>query len=119
MYQDPVQVPDTFSYDYKHRAKAAKEVNVRVTDDLTYLDLGLAQPDGRVRVGEKVPIQGGFEQKVPAQSTAEELKAFKLIDKDDGTVFTVKSTAGLAEFKFQRIMQRYLRTIQSVDDSVG
>jgi len=43
----------------------------------------------------------------------------RLIDKDDGTLFTFKSREELAEFKYQRYMQRYLRTIQSIDDNTG
>lgn len=45
--------------------------------------------------------------------------AKRLIDKEDGTVFTFKNGDDLAHFKFQRYMQRYLRVIQSVDDNVG
>lgn len=43
----------------------------------------------------------------------------RLVDKDDGRVFTFKTRAELAEFKYQRYMQRYLRTIQSIDDNTG
>ncbi|OQE09705.1 hypothetical protein PENFLA_c101G10551 [Penicillium flavigenum] len=42
-----------------------------------------------------------------------------LIDNEDGTVFRFESKKELAEFKFQRYMQRYLRTVQSIDDNVG
>lgn len=56
------------------------------------------------------------ERKIPVP---QDLSKFKLIDKEDGTVFTFKSHGELAEFKFQRYMQRYLRTIQSIDDNVG
>jgi len=43
----------------------------------------------------------------------------RLVDKDDGTVFTFQTQDQLAEFKYQRYMQRYLRTIQSIDDNTG
>lgn len=43
----------------------------------------------------------------------------RLVDKDNGTVFTFKTRDELAEFKYQRYMQRYLRTIQSIDDNTG
>ncbi|KAK3302826.1 alkaline-phosphatase-like protein [Chaetomium strumarium] len=120
LYKDPVRLPDTFTDDYKSRAKAAKVAKMRVAEDLTYQDLGLVQPDGGRRVGERVQQEkGASERKIPAPTTAEGLGALKLIDKDDGTVFTFTSQGELAEFKFQRYMQRYLRTIQSVDDSVG
>lgn len=61
---------------------------------------------------------GIAQRKIPAP-TGEALKNFKLIDKEDGTVFTFKNETELAEFKYQRYMQRYLRTIQAIDDSCG
>lgn len=120
LYKDPVRLPDTFTDDYKNRARAAKIAKMRVAEDLTYQDLGLVQPDGGRRVGERVQQEkGASERKIPAPTSEEDLKALKLIDKEDGTVFRFQSAGELAEFKFQRYMQRYLRTIQSIDDSVG
>lgn len=119
LYRDKIKVPATYSDDYKNRAKAAKIAKMRVAEDMTYFDLGLAQPDGGRAKGERIFSAMGFSQrKIPAPSE-EELKDFKLVDVDDGTVFRFKTTAELAEFKYQRYMQRYLRTIQSIDDSVG
>ncbi|CAN8104658.1 unnamed protein product [Discula destructiva] len=119
LYSDKIRVPETYTDDYKHRAKAAKIAKMRVAEDMTYFDLGLAQPDGGRRVGERMFSSAGMSQrKVPAP-TEDELENFKLVDVDDGTVFRFTTTAELAEFKYQRYMQRYLRTIQSVDDSVG
>ncbi|KAI0893664.1 extracellular sulfatase Sulf-2 [Annulohypoxylon nitens] len=114
LYADkPIRVPETFTDDYKNRARAAKVAKMRVAEDLTYQDLGLVQPDGGSRVGERVVQESGSSQrKIPIDAT-------RLIDKDDGTVFTFKTRSELAEFKFQRYMQRYLRVIQSVDDNVG
>lgn len=113
LYTDPIQVPETYNDDYKNRARAAKVAKMRVAEDLTYQDLGLVQPDGGRRVGERVVQESGSSQrKIPTDAT-------RLIDKDTGNVFTFSSEAALAEFKFQRYMQRYLRVIQSVDDNVG
>ncbi|KAJ3575257.1 hypothetical protein NPX13_g4094 [Xylaria arbuscula] len=113
LYKDPIRVPETYGDDYKNRAKAAKIAKMRVAEDLTYQDLGLVQPDGGDRVGERVVQESGSAQrKIPTNAT-------KLIDKEDGTVFTFKNAEDLAQFKFQRYMQRYLRVIQSVDDNVG
>ncbi|KAL6852705.1 hypothetical protein ACO1O0_007253 [Amphichorda felina] len=114
LYADkPIRVPETFGDDYRNRAKAARVAKMRVAEDLTYQDLGLAQPDGGRRVGERAVREPGWSQrKVPTDAT-------RLVDKDDGTVFTFASETELAEFKFQRYMQRYLRVIQSVDDNVG
>ncbi|CAH0050960.1 unnamed protein product [Clonostachys solani] len=113
LYQEKIRVPETYNDDYKNRAKAAKVAKMRVAEDMTYQDLGVVQPDGGNRVGERVVQESGSAQrKIPANIT-------KLIDKDDGTVFTFSNEAELSEFKFQRYMQRYLRVIQSVDDNVG
>ncbi|KAI5923300.1 alkaline-phosphatase-like protein [Camillea tinctor] len=117
LYKDPIKLPDTFSDDYKNRAKAAKVAKMRVAEDLTYFDLGIVQPDGGHRVGVKmIDRQSWLDRKIPAP---EDVTKLKLIDKDDGTVFTFKTKDELAEWKFQRYMQRYLRTIQSIDDNTG
>lgn len=119
LYTDKIKVPETYNDDYKNRARAAKAAKMRVAEDMTYFDLGLAQPDGGRAKGERIFSAMGFSQrKIPAPSD-EELKDFKLVDVEDGTVFTFKTSTELAEFKYQRYMQRYLRTIQSIDDSVG
>lgn len=118
LYKEPVRLPDTFTDDYKNRAKAAAAAKMRVSDDLTYHDLGLVQPDGGNEVGEKL-VEGLWfltERKIP---NPDDVTKLRLIDKDTAEVFTFKSKAELAEFKFQRYMQRYLRTIQSIDDNVG
>lgn len=118
LYRKPVKLPDTFSDDYKNRAKAAKVAKMRVAEDLTYFDLGIAQPNGgNNTVGQKmVNAWWSHPRKIPAP---EDVTKLRLIDSDDGTVFTFKTQSELAEFKFQRYMQRYLRTIQSIDDNVG
>ncbi|KAI8943857.1 hypothetical protein NX059_001829 [Plenodomus lindquistii] len=119
LYRDPVKLPETFSDDYKNRAKAAKVAKMRVADDITYYDLGLAQPDGGLEVGEKLIDDWTLnikERKIPSP---EDPTKMRLIDSDDGTVFTFKTREELSEFKYQRYMQRYLRTIQSIDDNTG
>ncbi|KAI1504322.1 alkaline-phosphatase-like protein [Biscogniauxia marginata] len=117
LYKDPVKLPDTFSDDYKNRARAAKVAKMRVAEDLTYFDLGIVQPDGGWSVGEKmIDSPTWIDRKVPAP---EDVTKLRLIDKDDGAVFTFQTKDELAEWKFQRYMQRYLRTIQSIDDNVG
>lgn len=54
LYKDPIKLPDTFTDDYKNRARAAKIVKMRIADDITYHDLGLVQPEGGCEVGEKL-----------------------------------------------------------------
>ena len=113
LYTDPIRVPETYNDDYKSRAKAAKIAKMRVAYDMTYQDLGLVQPEGGERVGERVVQEASSAQrKVPAN-------ARMLIDKDNRTVFTFENDDELSHFKFQRYIQRYLRVIQSVDDNVG
>ena len=118
LYKDPIRLPDTLTDDYKNRAQAAKVAKMRVAEDFTYFDLGLVQPDGGLDIGEKMVDKWWFQvRKIPAPE--DDVTGMKLIDKEDGTVFTFKTPQELAEFKFQRYMQRYLRTIQSIDDNVG
>ena len=117
MYKDHIKVPDNFTDDYKHRARAAKVAKMRVAEDLTYFDLGLAQPDGGRKVGEKMTdLFFVYDRKVPAPA---DVTKMRLMDREDGTIFTFKTPDELAQFKYQRYMQRYLRTIQSIDDNVG
>ncbi|KAL4771844.1 alkaline-phosphatase-like protein [Aspergillus nidulans var. acristatus] len=120
LYTDPIHLPDTFSDDYKNRAKAATVAKMRVAEDLTYGDLGLVQPEGGAAlVGPKMIDSWWFnDRKVPAPGP-EDVKKLRLMAKEDGRVFTFDTPRELAEFKFQRYMQRYLRTIQSIDDNVG
>ena len=120
LYTDPIKLPDTFTDDYKNRAKAAKVAKMRVADDLTYFDLGLAQPNGgNATVGTKVEHKwSSHPRKIPSPSTTS-LTSLRLIDSDTGTIHTFTTPTQLAEFKYQRYMQRYLRTIQSIDDNVG
>lgn len=118
LYNDKITIPDTFTDDYKERAKAAAVVKMRVADDLTYFDLGLAQPQGGRDVGAKLfdQVWSFPQRKVPHP---EDVTKMVLRDSDDGTEFRFQTPEELAEFKFQRYMQRYLRTIQCIDDNVG
>ncbi|KAJ4287267.1 hypothetical protein N0V90_012665 [Kalmusia sp. IMI 367209] len=117
LYKEEIKLPDTFTDDYKNRARAAKVAKMRVAEDLTYHDLGLVQPDGGNEVGEKmIDSETWNDRKIPAP---QDVTKMRLIDKDDGTVYTFQTPSQLAEFKFQRYMQRYLRTIQSIDDNTG
>ncbi len=114
-YKDPIKLPDTFDDDYKNRAKAASAARMRIADDMTYLDLGLVQPDGGSEVGELLLASMNV-RKLPKPK---DVRSLRLIDKDTGEVFTFQTEREYDEFKFQRYMQRYLRTIASVDESVG
>lgn len=115
LYQEDIAMPETFDDDYKNRAKAAAEAKMRIKVDMKYADLGLVQPEGGAEVGERM-MRGSTSRKVPHPQDVSELR---LIDKDTGEVFTFKSLEELSHFKYQRYLKRYLRTIESIDESVG
>ncbi|KAK2598835.1 hypothetical protein N8I77_012220 [Diaporthe amygdali] len=118
-YTDPIKLPDTFTDDYKNRANAASATEMRVADDMTYFDLGLVQPQGGKEIGELFYPGVSTERKVPNPSNITALQALRLTDSTTGEVFRFQNQTELANFKFQRYMQRYLRVVQSVDDNVG
>jgi arylsulfatase A-like enzyme len=112
LYQEDVKVPDTYSDDYKNRAKAAAAAKMRVEMDITYNDLGLAQPEGGGEEVGSLMMEGVWhlnERKIPMP---EDVTKMRLIDRQTGEVFTFKTRAELSHFKYQRYMKRYLRTIQ-------
>jgi arylsulfatase A-like enzyme len=115
LYQDDIRLPDTFSDDYKNRAKAAQVAKMRVADDLTYCDLGLVQPEGGDEVGERL-VAGWHERKIP---NPRDPSTIRLIDAETGQAYRFTTRSELAEFKFQRYMKRYLRTVASIDENVG
>lgn len=113
LYQDEVKLPETFNDDYKNRAKAAAAAKMKVEVDMTYLDLGLVQPDGGAEeVGELFfpGVPSLTDRKVPMPKDVTKMRP--LIDKHTGEKFTFKTREELANFKYQRYMQRYLRTIE-------
>ena len=115
LFVDDVVVPSTFDDNYKNRARAAAEAKMRIKDDLTYDDLGLVQPEGGREVGEKSrPFSS--KRKIP---NPEDASALCLIDKITGEKFRFNSREELSQFKYQRYIKRYLRTITSIDESVG
>lgn len=118
LYQEDIKLPDTFTDDYKHRAKSAKVAKMRIADDLTYLDLGLVQPEGGEEVGAKL-IPGRWQMQERKIPNPDDVTKMRLVDKDTGEKFTFKTRTELAEFKYQRYMKRYVRTIASIDENVG
>lgn len=116
LYTDRIELPDTFNDDYKNRANAASATEMRVEEDMTYFDLGLVQPEGGHEVGELFYPGYSTQRKVP---NPENVTNFTLTDKETGELFRFQNQSQLADFKFQRYMQRYLRVVQSVDDNVG
>lgn len=120
LYQEEIKLPDTFSDDYKTRAKAAAVAKMKVTMDMTYLDLGLVQPEGGEEEVGEIVVDGHWQitdRKVPFPEDVTKMRP--LMDRETGEKFTFKTQEELAKFKYQRYMQRYLRTVQSIDDNVG
>lgn len=115
LYQEDVKLPETFDDDYQNRSRAAAAAKMRIKSDLTYADLGLIQPEGGSEVGER-STSTSTRRKIPSKA---DLSTLKLIDKDTAEVFTFENERQLEEFKYQRYLKRYLRTIASIDDSVG
>jgi arylsulfatase A-like enzyme len=94
--------PVTFWDGYETRTDALHENQQRVAADLTNRDLKLAPPAGLA--GDLAAWLGTKPQSVT-------------IDRD-GSPVTLTGEA-LTRWKYQRYMQDYLATVQSVDDSVG
>lgn len=115
LYTKDIDLPQTFNDDYQNRASGAAAAKMRIADDLGYLDLGLVQPEGGIEVGEPL-AHGMVSRKLPNPS---DLSNLRLIDKETAEVFTFRSQADYDHFKYQRYIKRYLRTIASVDESVG
>ncbi len=115
LYQEDIKIPETFDDDYKNRAKAAVEAKMRIKDDMTYADLGLIQPEGGSEVGARA-TSNSTRRKIPNPA---DVSGLRLIDKDTGEVYTFDTSEQLNQFKYQRYMKRYLRTIASIDDNVG
>ncbi|MEP3428646.1 MAG: sulfatase [Roseibium sp.] len=116
LYNDQdIVLPDTFDDDYKNRARAAEDARMRIRSDFEYEDLGLAQPEGGSEVGE-IHIEGKPGRKIP---DPDDVLSLKLVDVNTGEMFRFQSKTELDHFKYQRYIKRYLRTVASIDESVG
>lgn len=115
-----VPVPSTFEDDYSNRAKAAAAAKMRVKSDLVYEDLGLVQPEGGAEhAGDRMldgPLEWYEARKVPDLATG---GAITVICAETGENYSFDNPQAFAEFKYQRYMSRYLRTVQAIDDGVG
>ncbi len=120
LFQEEIPYPASFDDKYENRAKAAAEARMRVESHMTYLDLDLVQPyipapdQEYSEMGKKTA-----QMMVPFPQTDEACKQLKLICSRTGEVFTFESRDQLKRFKYQRYMQKYLRTVASIDESVG
>jgi arylsulfatase A-like enzyme len=115
---EDVPLPETFGDDYSNRAAAAAAAKMRVRSDMTYEDLGLVQPEGGAdRAGSLMFDKFGLTmRKVPDLDPG---NSISVICSETGNTHTFTDPQAFAEFKYQRYMKRYLRTVQAIDDSVG
>lgn len=115
LFTDPIPVPDSYDDDYRNRSRAAGAAKMRIRADMKYRDLGLVQPEGGAEVGERIR-PGSTERRIPDLDDVGELR---LIDRDSGACYTFDNRQELDRFKYQRYLQRYLRTVTALDESVG
>lgn len=95
--------PETFWDSYETRTDALHENQQRVANDLTRRDLKLTAPS---------------DLEEPERAAWLSTKPDSVTTMIDGTTVTLTGEA-LTRWKYQRYMQDYLATVQSVDDSVG
>lgn len=115
---EDVPLPKTFSDDYANRAAAAAAAKMRIRSDMTYEDLGLVQPEGGAEAAGPLMFDkfGLSMRKVPELKPGQSVT---VICAETGENFAFTDPEAFAEFKYQRYMKRYLRTVQAIDDSVG
>lgn len=111
-----VPLPKTFYDDYRNRAAAAKAAKMRVRSDMLYEDLALVQPEGGAEIAGELMVDDWPMRKIPELRAGETIT---VICSETGDKFTFDDPARFAEFKYQRYMKRYFRTIAAIDDGVG
>ncbi|MDO7172645.1 sulfatase [Mariniflexile sp. AS56] len=108
--------PANFFDDYEGRPAAAQhEMGIFKDMDLVY-DLKMLDKDGTIKTKYRPYFQKRYDRMTDVQKTAWDAYYDPII-----ADFKAKNPQGkeLALWKFNRYMQDYLRTIQSVDDGVG
>jgi arylsulfatase A-like enzyme len=115
LYEDKTfPVPDNFFDDYEGRpAAAAQEMSIDKDMDLIY-DLKMLRPDKKSRLKSTYEY---FLSRMDEDQRAAWDKFYGPIIED----FYKKNPQGkeLAEWKFQRYMRDYMKTVKSLDDNVG
>ncbi len=111
-----IPLPPTFDDTYENRAEAAAAAKMRVKSDILYEDLGLVQPEGGADTAGDLMVDGWSMRKVPDLAPGETIT---VICAASGENFTFDDPKAFAEFKYQRYMSRYLRTVEAIDESVG
>jgi arylsulfatase A-like enzyme len=108
--------PANFFDDYKGRpAAAAHEMGIYQDLDVVY-DLKMLDKEGTLKTSKRINFQNMYNRMDEKQRTAWDAYYDPVINDFKGKDLKGKE---LALWKFNRYMQDYLRTIQSVDDGVG
>ena len=111
LYQEDFPEPETFDDDYSNRAKAATEAKMRISENLSYRDLDLLNPDD--------PEEMNKEWSNNFLRIPESLDGYTLTCAHTGEVFSFKTQAELKRFKYNRYIRKYVRCIHSIDENVG
>lgn len=111
LYTEDFPEPETFDDDYTNRAKAAKEAKMRISEDLSYRDIDLVNPDD--------PDEMGKEWSNSFLRTPDDLEGYSLTCAITGKVSTFNSQEELKRFKYNRYIRKYVQTIHSIDENVG
>ena len=111
-------IPKPLSFDdsYANRSAAAAAAKMRVRSDILWEDLGLVQPEGGSDRAGELMVDTWPMRKVPDLAPGEEIT---VICAETGARHHFDDPAAFADFKYQRYMSRYLRTVAAIDDSVG
>ncbi|WP_159585630.1 sulfatase family protein [Chelativorans xinjiangense] len=113
---EDLPLPETFNDDYANRAAAAAAARMRIRSDMNWEDLGLVQPEGPASRAGELMVDGWFARKVPELKSGETIT---VVCAETGKNHTFDDPQKFAEFRYQRYMKRYLRTVQSIDENVG
>lgn len=111
-----IPLPPTFADTYENRAAAAEAARMRIKSDMLYEDLGLVQPERGADIAGALMIDSWTGRKIPELEPGQSIA---VICAETGQNLTFDDPAAFAEFKYQRYMSRYLRTVQAIDDGVG
>ncbi len=125
LFADDLPLPETFYDDYRTRSAAAREQDMRIEDMYMTLDMKLLPED----VGGEDPGTGGNRRHRPEQDWLNNLDRLTpgqraAWDAHYDSVrldFRQRNLSGraLAEWKYQRYIKDYLRSVHSVDRNIG
>ncbi len=117
LFEDKVfELPENFYDDYEGRIAASKqEMSISKDMDLTY-DLKMLHPTLETRLGKAYYKHGEYARLDSAQRVAWDTHYQPIIDQ-----FVKADLQGrdLAEWKYQRYMRDYAKTVKSLDENVG